>query len=138
MAGLLAGKAERFVAEGACVFSFLAEGGPSSTPRSRRSVVWSITMASSSVLIVSGPQRLRLVSATHCVAIPGLDGLAGRGADLKAVYDTLGGLLSPGRIAQALEIANAPAFLASDQAGDVKAASFQVDGGLAQAGAIKR
>jgi len=65
-------------------------------------------------------------------ATPGLDGLAGQGADLKGFYNYLGGLVPLGRNAQPFEIANAVAFLASDQDSYVNGADFQVDGGLAQ------
>jgi NAD(P)-dependent dehydrogenase (short-subunit alcohol dehydrogenase family) len=65
-------------------------------------------------------------------ATPGLDGLAGQGADLKGFYNCLGGLVPLDRNAQPFEIANAVAFLASDQPSYVNGADFQVDGGLAQ------
>lgn len=50
------------------------------------------------------------------VVTPGLDGLAGPGADLKAFYDYLSGFVPLGRSAQPSEIANVVAFLASDEA----------------------
>jgi NAD(P)-dependent dehydrogenase (short-subunit alcohol dehydrogenase family) len=63
---------------------------------------------------------------------PGLDGLAGHDADLKAFYDHLGDLVPLGRNAQPLEIANVVTFLAPDESSYVNGADFQVDGGLAQ------
>jgi NAD(P)-dependent dehydrogenase (short-subunit alcohol dehydrogenase family) len=60
---------------------------------------------------------------------PGLEGLAGPGADLQGFYDDLGSLVPLGRNAQPCEITNVVAFLASDQASDVNGADFQVDGG---------
>jgi len=47
---------------------------------------------------------------------PGLEGLAGPGADLQGFYDDLGGLVPLGRNTQPCEIANVVALLASDQA----------------------
>jgi NAD(P)-dependent dehydrogenase (short-subunit alcohol dehydrogenase family) len=75
--------------------------------------------------------RLNAISPGTAVT-PGLEGLAGQGADLKGFYDYLGGLVPLGRNAQPAEIANVVAFLASDQASYVNGADFQIDGGFAQ------
>jgi NAD(P)-dependent dehydrogenase (short-subunit alcohol dehydrogenase family) len=54
--------------------------------------------------------RLNAISPGTTVT-PGLDGLAGAGADPKGFYDYLGGLVPLGRNAQPVEIANVAAFL---------------------------
>ena len=75
--------------------------------------------------------RVNAISPGYTVT-QGLDGLAGQGADLKGFYDHLAGQVPLGRNAQPVDIANAVAFLASDQASYVNGADFQVDGGVAQ------
>ena len=66
--------------------------------------------------------RVNVISPGTTVT-PGLDGLAAPGADLKGFYDHLSGLVPLGRNAEASEIANVVAFLASDQASYVNGAA---------------
>jgi NAD(P)-dependent dehydrogenase (short-subunit alcohol dehydrogenase family) len=75
--------------------------------------------------------RVNAISPGNTVT-PGLDGLAGPDADLKGFYEYLGSLVPIGRNANASEIANVIAFLASDEASYINGADIQVDGGLAQ------
>ena len=75
--------------------------------------------------------RVNAISPGRIVT-PGLDRLAGQGADLRGFYDHLATVVPLGRNGQSFEIANVVAFLASDQASYVNGADFQVDGGLAQ------
>jgi len=62
---------------------------------------------------------------------PGLAGLAG-GEDPKGLFDFLAGRIPSGRLGRPEEIANAVAFLASEEAAFINGADLQVDGGAEQ------
>src|SRR5258708_27563117 len=69
--------------------------------------------------------RLNAISPGTTVT-PGLDGLAGQGADLKGFYDYLGGLVPIGRNVEPTEIANVVACLPSDQATHINGPHIQL------------
>jgi NAD(P)-dependent dehydrogenase (short-subunit alcohol dehydrogenase family) len=83
----------------------------------------SLTRAIGSSILELKGRGIRVNAISPGITVPpGLDSLAGEGADLKGFYDYLGGPVPLGRNAEPVEIANVVAFLASDQANYVNGA----------------